>query len=297
MAAKGLIIGDVIIALVNDKKNYGRYLNEVAKFGLLTIDEEVEYFQKFRAGETKYYNKIAERNLRFVISVAKKFQNVVAFTTALTLEDLISEGNLGLCEAIHRYDETRGFKFISFAVHYIRSYINTAIYRHLRTIRMPQNRQVVLYKLTKLENELQQEYHIDEIPTELLQQYAVEKNIESASMISDIKKFTNSGTSLDASNSNEICLKDMIEDVSIEGPFSTLLNKEKADYLKSILDKIPERVAEYITLHYGLNNQPALEIKEIAKIHNVGNEVVRFQIRRWTAKMYRPNVEDYKQYN
>lgn len=297
-----LLIGDVVIALPNDRQNYNRYLTDVSKYQLLSVDEEIDYFKKYRAGEIKYYDKIAQRNLRFVISVAKKYQNVVAFTTALTLEDLISEGNLGLCVAIQRYDETRGFKFISFAVHYIRSYINTCVYTHLRTIRMPESRQNLLFKLNKLENELQQEYQINEIPNEILQQFALERNIELASLIIETKNNSAFEKSLDSTMQNqgagdaELTLKDTIEDDSFESPINLILDKEKADYLYTILDKIPSREANFLRCYYGLNDIEPMHVNEIARKYNIGKETVRFQIKRWTYRMNRYYATEYKEY-
>lgn len=298
--AKGLVLGDTIIALANDQKNYSRYLNEVSKYDVLTSDEETEYFAKYRAGDISYYDKIAQRNLRFVITVAKRYQNIVQYSTALTLEDLISEGNLGLCIAIQRFDPSHGFKFISFAVWYIRSKITESVHNHLRTIRQPSSRQLLMNKINKLEMELQQQYDMAEIPAQVLEEYVKEKNISLYDKLSNIRLDMNFTSSLDSvvhteqrTGEADRTLNDLIADLSIESPQENLLSLEKKQYLNTMLSRIPNRVAKFFEYYYGLNGQPELQLNEISKLMDVHRETIRFNLKRWTRRLNRYYEQEY----
>lgn len=300
--AKGLILGQTVISIPNDVHNYRRYLNEVDKYKLLTTEEELEYFTKYRAGDMSYYEKIAQRNLRFVISVAKMFQNTTLNTTALTLEDLISEGNLGLCIAIQKFDHTRGFKFISYAVWQIRSKISECIYTHLRTIRQPSNRQLLMNKLNKLEMQLQQQYDMCDIPSEILEECAQQNNVALYDKMIHIKTDAYYERSLDSvvySNQRtgdaQMFLSDILSDTTSQNPQEVVLSNEKKEYLNSILNKLPDRTGEFFKLYYGLNNQKQLELKEIGQLYNLSGERVRQIIVKWTRRMCRYYEQEYNQ--
>jgi len=299
---KGLVIGDIVITLANNQDNYNRYLNDISKFNLLTLEEEFEYFTKYRSGDISYYDKIAERNLRFVISVAKKFQNIVQHGTALTLEDLISEGNLGLCIAIQKFDPSHGFKFITYAVWQIRSKIMECIYQNLRTIRQPSNRQQLINKINKLEMELQQQYNMEEIPVEILQDYLTSKDVKLSDTITNLRKDMLYTASLDLQVpqmqikcNSVVNLYDIIEDQSFEGPVETLLGLEKKQYINKLLTQIPKKVAEYFEHFYGLNNQPALKISEIAELLNISNTTISKKLQLWTRRLNRIYEQEYNQ--
>lgn len=302
--AKGLLLGISSISLLNDADNFRRYENDVKKYKILTLEQEVEYFTKYRAGETSYYEKIANHNLRFVISVAKKFQIITANSTALTLEDLISEGNLGLCIAIQKYDHTKGFKFISFAVWQIRSKITECICNHIRTIRQPSNRQNLINKLNSLEMELQQQYEMYEVPFSVLEEYAKEKNVDLYDKLIHVKTDSYFEKSLDSvvfdkdrTNGDDTMLSDYIID-NEENPQEAILSTEKKEYLNALMTRVPDRVAEFFKHYYGLNNQPQLKISEISKIMGIGHETVRFQLKRWTNRLCRYYEQEYnQQYN
>ena len=136
-----------------ESKSLDQYLQEIGKVNLLTPDEEVDLAIKIRKGDGDAQEKLVRANLRFVVSVAKQFQN-----KGLSLGDLINEGNLGLIKAAKRFDETRGFKFISYAVWWIRQGIMSALADHQRAVRLPLNRVVELTKISKAYRKLEQEY-------------------------------------------------------------------------------------------------------------------------------------------
>jgi RNA polymerase primary sigma factor len=307
MAQKPLqIAGDTIISHANDKKNYNRYINEVAKFQVLTTDEEVEYFTKLRQGETKYFDLIAKRNLRFVISIAKRYQNTVVATSTISLEDLISEGNIGLCTAINKFDHTMGFKFISYAVHYIRQTMGKCIQDHIRTIRIPSSKQLVYSRLKKLENELLQVYEMNTIPAIVLQEHAINKEIIKEDYMcsvaqiytendfeASLDKTFNKGTN----HENEATLKDIISDESFESGDVTVLRKEREEFLQKCLTEIPTSVAEMFNLFYGLNGQEPMMLKEIGKRFDRSGETVRLTLKRWGRKIRRHYQNEFdKQY-
>lgn len=301
--AKGLILGEQMISLPNDQKNYSRYLTDVAKYQILSTDEEVEYFNKYRAGDQSYYEKIAQRNLRFVISVAKKYQTSV-YLSALTFEDLISEGNIGLCLAIQKFDPTMGFKFISFAVWHIRAKIMESIQKHIMLIRQPSNRHSMMWKLQKLEMQLQHEYEMYDIPAELLEQSALENDIKLYDKMIHIKSDFSFGASLDSAtqtsqkSGSDLYLKDILEDTNTEKTDNRLLTNEKKQYLDKILDSIPKRAADSIRMYYGLNGQSPLEYDEIGRVFEVTGERIRQIMQKWMRRLNRINEEEYNtEYN
>lgn len=297
--AKGLVLGENKISLPNDVKNYNRYLNEISKYDLLSVDEEVEYFTKYRQGETKYFDLIAQRNLRFVVSVAKKYQNVVHLS-AITLEDLVSEGNIGLCVAIQKFDPSLGFKFISFAVYQIRAKITECIHKHIMTIRQPSNRHLLMYNLMNLEIELQQQYEMQDIPAEVLEKYAQEKNISLYDKMIHIKHDFLHSKSLDAPlpsiQSETFSLNDVIGDEN-QSSDNRLLNREKKEFLEKILNKIPTRAAQSLRMLYGLDCKP-MSYKEIGQYFEVSGEAIRIEVKRWLYRLNRYNQEEYNtEYN
>ncbi len=145
-----------------ESKSLEKYLHEVSREGMITADEEVELAQQIKDGDEYALNKLVRANLRFVISVAKQYQN-----TGLTVEDLINEGNLGLIEAAKRYDHTKGFKFISYAVWWIRQSILKAAADNSRTIRLPHNRLGEIQKINRASSEFEQQMEREPTDEEL----------------------------------------------------------------------------------------------------------------------------------
>src|SRR5260221_14551467 len=145
-----------------ETQSHEKYLQEIGKVSLITAEEECELARKIKQGDKKALEKLTKANLRFVVSVAKQYQN-----QGLTLGDLINEGNLGLIKAAERFDETRGFKFISYAVWWIRQSILQALAEQSRIVRLPLNRVGSLNKISKTFSELEQKYEREPSPEEL----------------------------------------------------------------------------------------------------------------------------------
>lgn len=282
--------------LAHDQANFNRYMSDVRQYDLLTTEEEVEYFKKLRAGESKYYEIIAQKNLRFVISVAKKYQEVVQ-NTNLSLEDLISEGNIGLCEAIHKFDPTLGFKFISYAVNVISSKILVCIKNNIRNVRIPTNRQSALSQINKLEADLQQQ-HQCEIDISILQDSALTSNLVAdrykSLNILELKTEYNFEHRLDSVHTEDgLSILDVYANVNSEVPDAVYYQKEILKFIQETLEQVPPKVKTYMELYYGLNNNKPLSYKEIGVQYEITGERVRQLITQYSKRLKVKNKAEY----
>lgn len=244
-----------------------KYLQEIGKVELLTAEEEIELAIRIRKGDTAAFEKLTKANLRFVVSVAKQYQN-----QGLSLGDLINEGNVGLIKAAKRFDETRGFKFISYAVWWIRQSILQAIAEQARIVRLPLNRVGALNKIGKAYSNLQQEFEREPSPEELAQ--ALEMDI---SEVSDA--LTNSGKhiSVDApfAKGDDSSLLDIIEDEQLPSPDVKLMTESLKAEIHHVLSTLPVREAEVIKLYFGVEEDHAYTLEEIGEKFNLTRERVR----------------------
>ena len=251
-----------------DSKALEKYLNEVSHYDLLTPELEVELFQRFHNGDQTAFEKIINSNLRFVISVAKQYQH-----TGMSLADLISEGNMGLIKAAKRFDETKGFKFISYAVWWIRQSILQAIGDKSRQIRIPVSHQSDLLKVLSardlLLQELEREPNAKEIAemTELSIE-AVEKCLKSKDKCASLDAPIQSG--------EEATLEYFVTGDNIPLPDENLTKQESLKKeIKMLLDQLKPREASIIQMYYGLGGNRALGLSEISEILGIGKERVR----------------------
>src|SRR3989337_1032015 len=171
-----------------ESQSLDKYLHEIGKVDLITAEEEVELAQRIREGDEAALEKLVKSNLRFVVSVSKQYQN-----QGLSLSDLINEGNIGLIKAAKRFDEMRGFKFISYAVWWIRQSILNAIAEQSRIVRLPLNRVGTLHKIGKVSSSLQQEFGREPSADEIAKKLSLTEG-----EVSDTLKISNSHLSLDA---------------------------------------------------------------------------------------------------
>jgi len=244
-----------------------KYLQDIGKEELITAEEEVELARKIKVGDQLALEKLTRANLRFVVSVAKQYQN-----QGLTLPDLINEGNLGLIKAAKRFDETRGFKFISYAVWWIRQSILQALAEQSRIVRLPLNQVGSLNKIKKASSKLEQEYErppsTDEI-AELMEmpEYKIDKAM----------KITTKYISMDAPISQEDDTKFLDVYVNDDTPKTDAhlmresLNKEIQRSLATLTDK--ER--DVINLYYGIGMNHGLTLEEIGAKFDLTRERVR----------------------
>jgi RNA polymerase primary sigma factor len=211
--------------------------------------------------------KLTKANLRFVVSVAKNYQN-----QGLSLADLINEGNIGLIKAAKRFDETRGFKFISYAVWWIRQAILQALAEQSRIVRLPLNRVGTLHKIGKVSSSLEQTYGRNPSPDEIAKELELSEN-----EVADTLKISNSHLSLDQpfSVSEDNSLIDILEDEFQPGPDEALLDMSLRVEIEKALDTLTPREAEVINLYFGLSSEKALTLEEIGARFNLTRERVR----------------------
>jgi len=251
----------------DEDKSLDLYLREIGETPLIKAEEEVELAKRIRQGDQKALEKLTKANLRFVVSVAKQYQN-----QGLSLADLINEGNIGLIKAAKRFDETRGFKFISYAVWWIRQAILQALAEQSRIVRLPLNRVGTLHKIGKVASSLQQAFGREPSPNEI----AVELSLTEGE-VSDTLKISNSHLSLDApfSTSDDNSLIDVLEDEMQPSPDESLLSESLRVEIEKALDTLTPREAEVINLYFGLNHEKPLTLEEIGARFSLTRERVR----------------------
>lgn len=251
----------------DEDRSLDLYLREIGETPLITADEEVRLARRIKQGDKRALEKLTKANLRFVVSVAKQYQN-----QGLSLADLINEGNIGLIKAAKRFDETRGFKFISYAVWWIRQAILQALAEQSRIVRLPLNRVGTLHKIGKVSSQLEQELGRLPSPEE------ISKELElSEGEVSDTLKISNSHLSLDApfSSSEDNSLIDVLEDEYQPSPDESLLKGSLKVEIEKALDSLTPREAEVINLYFGLGHEKALTLEEIGARFSLTRERVR----------------------
>tara|TARA_B100000575_G_C23115084_1_gene644501 strand:- start:530 stop:1393 length:864 start_codon:yes stop_codon:yes gene_type:complete len=244
-----------------------KYLQEIGKVDLITAEEEVELAQKIRAGDEYALDKLTKANLRFVVSVAKQYQN-----QGLTLPDLINEGNLGLIKAARRFDETRGFKFISYAVWWIRQSILQALAEQSRIVRLPLNKIGSINKINKMYAFLEQAN--ERVPS------AEEIANELDMTISDVKEsMKNSGrhVSMDAPlvEGEDSNLYDVLRSGESPNPDKNLLHESLRTEIERALETLTPREADVVRLYFGLGEKHAMTLEEIGETFDLTRERVR----------------------
>ena len=251
-----------------ESQSLDKYLQEIGKVDLLTPDEEVELARRIKQGDQIALEKLTKANLRFVVSVAKQYQN-----QGLSLGDLINEGNLGLIKAAKRFDETRGFKFISYAVWWIRQSILQALAEQSRIVRLPLNRVGALNKIGKAFSKLEQEFEREPSPEEISE---VLENM-SEDEISDTLKISGRHVSVDAPfvQGEENRLLDVLENDSEPNPDNELINESLSKEVERALSTLTQREAEVIRLYFGIGVEHSLTLEEIGEKFDLTRERVR----------------------
>ena len=251
-----------------ESKSLEKYLQDVSKEEMITAEEEVELAIKIQSGDERALNRLVRANLRFVISVAKQYQN-----TGLTLEDLINEGNLGLIEAAKRYDHTKGFKFISYAVWWIRQSILKAAADNSRTIRLPHNRLGEIQKISKASSEFEQKN--ERIPTAEELSELTEMDVAKVEMS---LKMSKKQVSIDAPMSNDDdnnSLVSVLENSDTPDPTNNLMQESLSQDLERTLSYLKGMEAEVIRLFYGLGGASEMTLEEIGNTFGLTRERIR----------------------
>ncbi len=243
------------------------YLKEIGKTPLITAEDEVELAILIHRGDNEALGKLVKANLRFVVSVAKQYQN-----QGLSLADLINEGNIGLIKAAKRFDEKRGFKFISYAVWWVKQSVLQALAEQSRIVRLPLNRVGALHKIGKAHSKLEQKYGRSPSTSEI-----AEKLEMATEEVSNTLQISNSHLSLDApfSDGDSNSLKDILKDDILPSPDRSLLHTSLSGEIEKVLSTINEREAEVISLYFGLNRERPLTLEEIGDRFSITRERVR----------------------
>ncbi len=244
----------------------GMYFKDVSKQPLIDINEEIALTKRIKEGDKTAIDELVKANLRFVISVAKQYQN-----KGLDLVDLVQEGNIGLIEAAKRYDESRGFKFISYAVWWIRQSIIHAISDQCRTVRVPMNQIVHMNKINKATDKLEQE--LDRTPS--VEELSLETEIASDKInltLSSISK----ALSLDTPFKDEEagCLLDVIPNENSTGADDSIVQESVSTEIESVLRKLSNREGDILRMSFGLGMMP-MTLEEIACRFGLGSERIR----------------------
>jgi RNA polymerase primary sigma factor len=250
-----------------ESQSLDKYLQEIGKVDLITAEEEVQLAIRIRNGDEFAIQKLAKANLRFVVSVAKQYQN-----NGLTLGDLINEGNVGLIKAASRFDETRGFKFISYAVWWIRQSILQALAEQSRIVRLPLNRVSSLNKLSRTFSELEQKHQRDPSYEELSHTLGVTEEEVRLTV-----KISGRHSSLDAPfvQGEDNSLLDTLTNSSDTTPETELLKDSLKDEVSRALATLTARESDVICYYYGLKGMEALTLQEIGEKFDITRERVR----------------------
>ena len=244
------------------------YLNEINRTPLLTREEEHGLAQRIRAGDERALDHLVRANLRFVVSVAKQYAR-----QGLPIEDLINEGNLGLIKAARRFDETRGFKFISYAVWWIRQSMRQALAEHSRIVRLPLSRAGELYRIGKASRQLDQELNRVSRPHEIADRLNI-----SEQEVKDTLVIANPHVSLDDPGSTDrdgITLLDRLADDSSAPPDEAMCASALGDDLGRALALLTERERRILTLYFGLDGEDPITLENVGKKLQLTRERVR----------------------
>ncbi|RLD50425.1 MAG: RNA polymerase subunit sigma [Bacteroidetes bacterium] len=264
-----------------------KYLHEISRYAMVTAEEEAVLAQKIRKGDINALDKMIKANLRFVVSVAKQYQN-----QGLSLIDLINEGNIGLIKAAKRFDETKGFKFISYAVWWIRQSILQALAEHSRIVRLPLNKITTANRVNRTFFELLQKFQREPSVKEIADELKIAPK--------DVQRVianTDRNISMDApiNDDESMSLYSIISSGSSDSPEKELIKQSLTTELKRILATLPLREAEIIKQYYGLEMQHPLTLEEIGANFEITRERVR-QLKSRTLKILKRKSEILKKY-
>lgn len=279
---------------MTDENVLATYLKEINKIPLLSNEEEVELAEKAAAGDKLAKNKIINANLRFVVTIAKKYQK-----KGLDIEDLISEGNIGLINAIEKFDVSKGYRFISYAVWWIRQSILKAICEKSRPIRLPLNRANELVRIEHAKKELystglslNEEDEITEVANML--------NMDSThvrEMINISKEMASLDSEIYGKDNSYITMGEMLEDTRYAAPDTKLIEEDMNRELNDVIDTLKPNEAQVLRMRYGLDGQKPMSLKEVGEAFDLTKERIRQiekkAIKRLQTPSYAARLEAY----
>ncbi|MFD2726482.1 sigma-70 family RNA polymerase sigma factor [Hyunsoonleella rubra] len=252
---------------IRNEESLNKYLNDISKISLISLEREVELATQIKAGCKFALDELTNANLRFVVSVAKQYQN-----KGLSLPDLINEGNLGLLKAAKRFDETRGFKFISYAVWWIRQGIVQSLSENSRMVRLPLNKIGVINKIKKAVTFFEQKHGRE--PTSYEISEIIEVSVEEVNICIKSSAY---GVSIDAplSPETDLNMQNIIISDVFPQPDNVLLLDSLHTDLVAVLNSLSERDSVIIKLHYGIGFESSMTLVEIAQLFGISRERVR----------------------
>ena len=250
-----------------ESQSLDKYLQEIGREELITAEQEVELAQRIKQGDQVALEKLTKANLRFVVSVAKQYQN-----QGLTLPDLINEGNLGLIKAAQRFDETRGFKFISYAVWWIRQSILQALAEQSRIVRLPLNKIGSINKINKTYAFLEQAHERAPSAEEIAKELDMTVNDVKESLKNSGRHVSMDAPLVEGEDSN---LYDVLNSGESPNPDRQLLHESLRTEIERALDTLTPREADVVRLYFGLGNQHAMTLEEIGETFDLTRERVR----------------------
>ena len=246
-----------------------KYLQEIGRVELISAEEEVELARKIRAGDKAALERLTKANLRFVVSVSKQYQN-----QGLSLPDLINEGNLGLIKAAERFDETRGFKFISYAVWWIRQSILQALAEQSRIVRLPLNKIGTINKINRAFSELEQKYERPPSADELAEFLDCSPEEVKQSMANNGRHISMDAPLVEGDESSS-SMYDVLLNDSLPGPEKELVVESLRKDIERSLSTLTAREGDVVRLYYGLNGKHPLTLEEIGERFDLTRERVR----------------------
>lgn len=267
-----------------ESQSLDKYLTEIGRVELISAETEVELAKRIRNGDHQALDKLTKANLRFVVSVAKQYQN-----NGLTLGDLINEGNLGLIRAAKRFDETRGFKFISYAVWWIRQSIIQALADQSRIVRLPLNRVNALNKISKTISGLEQKFQREPSAEELAEVMGITTEEILVNMKSSGRHVSMDAPFAHGEDSNS--LLDVLRDGNEETPDAALMAGSLIAEVQRALATLPARESQVLGLYFGLNSTQSMTLEEIGEMFNLTRERVR-QIKEKATRRLKYAVEN-----
>jgi len=261
------ISADITSRFLSEESCLALYLKEISKNKTLSLEEEADLATGIRVGERKSLERLVKANLRFVVSVCRNYQN-----QGLPLNDLINEGNLGLIRAAKRFDEKKNFKFISYAVWWIRQAILQALADQSRIIKLPLNRVGTIHKIGKTQCKLEQKYRRQPNVEEIARELSIDEN-----EVRETIKIGNTHMSLDAplKQGEDSKLIDLLRDESLERPDDGIMDNSLQQEIEQTLDTLSEREKDVVKLYFGIGEETAHTLEEIGQRFNLTRERVR----------------------
>lgn len=273
---------NIVRTVVDNRQNFNKYLVEIRRTPVLSSEEEIALFRRFKAGDKSAEAQIIKANLLFVITVAKQYSSLVN-KTSLTLEDLVSEGNLGLVKAVHRFEPDRGFKFISYAVFWIKQAILDCLQHNIKTVRLPSSAQLIINRAIKAEEQIEHNTEryatFDEIAEIVAADPAMSDTRITASRIQEVLTANRWESSLNQKidpDSNDEFI-DKLE--SGDSTDSELIGLERESVVHAMLQTLKGDSRLFIVKHYGLDGYQPTPIKNIAEEFDCSVETVRQRIK------------------